>query len=56
MINKLKGFFFLCVCVLGGGVNIHVLSFHQINLVWFGLERFGLFFATRGLIRPEPPA
>jgi hypothetical protein len=24
--------------------------------VWFGLERYGLFFATRGLIRPGPPA
>ncbi len=22
--------------------------------VWFGLERYGLFFATRGLIRPGP--
>ncbi len=24
--------------------------------VWFGLERYGLFFATRGLIRPGPPS
>ncbi len=23
---------------------------------WFGLERYGLFFATRGLIRPGPTA
>ncbi len=24
--------------------------------VWFGLGRYGLFFATRGLIRPGPTA
>ncbi len=23
-------------------------------LEWFGLERYGMFFATRGLIRPGP--
>ncbi len=23
--------------------------------VWFGLERYGIFFAIRGLIRPGPP-